>query len=595
MGWATTIMNLFTPSSAIKSAVSTAAKESDSLFERTVETALGRNVIADATPRVGTGTVFSQPTQTRTINDILGPDKFKKFNNPNIKKFANPEFENFSKKFINSEPELLFVCEYFVDGVSIGVLCVWERFPDATHYEVFKKNLFSADAKFERVLFLDSVRLEEETTYYIDYIQKVLGISINQDEIYIMLDTTIKEDRIYEYRIRAARVPKAAAEVDYDFILEGKKLTKEVAVDDVSVNTIFDFAGVTLGSKDLAWTIAVMNETVPYFGRGPFEKPIGSLDLPLNENQDKFIMLANDSQNILKIFNESISLFNLKDTITNLINSLGGLPVDFREAFLDSVDEVAKTFSYDFFKKQIRSKSPVYNLILDVSETANIKKADVTSRLSKLSIALPTDKGSESLSSVEKLTRILAFVNKTFLAVIYAQDDTGKLQEMLEELRSLPTPPDPVAQAVLVAEVPFVVAETINLSNVITANGSDAILSAPPTNTGILTQAIKDVPVSTLIAENIPGANVTPNPATTPVLAAAVATPSATTTATVASVDTSRTVAVATAPATTTTQSTALRLTQESVSAGSVGTAGIKEETVVSSRTISRAGRIFGR
>lgn len=498
MSFAATIIKMVTPSSAIQSAVKTAAKESDSFFESVVKSITGGTVNSVSTPARDTESAFQLPTSTkqfRKINDILGPDKFNKFNNPNLKKHVNPSFENYAKRFINTEPELLFVCEYFVDDASVGLLLVWERMLDATHYEVFKKNLFSERNKFERVLFLDAISLEEETSYYLDYVQNTLGISLNKEEIFIILDTSIKEDRIYEYKIRSARVPKNATEVDYDFVLSGKKLVNEVAVDDVSRNTLFDVAGITLGSKDLAWTISLVNETVPFFGRGPYEKSLGSFDLPTNQDKDKFILMAINNEDVMKIFNESIALFELKETLLNLIASLGGLPVDFREAFMDSVDEIAGTFSYDFFKKEIKTKSPVFSLVLDVAESAENKNFAVTNRLSKLSINLPSETGSESFSSIQKLTKILNFVNKTFLAVLYAQDDTQRLSALLEEIKEFVAPADPVDKAISDLPIDNIqIKAEVAVGSIIDVHGSEIAVAAEPVIVDVATQAIEALP-----------------------------------------------------------------------------------------------------
>ena len=67
--------------------------------------------------------------------------------------------EDFKKleNFSNKQPNLLFVCDYVVEDKSIGSLIVFEQHLDATHYEVFKKNKFDNEPKFERIKLLDLI------------------------------------------------------------------------------------------------------------------------------------------------------------------------------------------------------------------------------------------------------------------------------------------------------------------------------------------------------------------------------------------------------------------------------------------------------
>src|SRR3990167_8045388 len=106
-----------------------------------------------------------------------------------------------SGNFVDLEPKILFITEYIVSDEYVGLLIVWEKYFNATHYEVFKRNVFGFKSNFERILFLDSNSLSEERAHYMDYINNVLGFSsVSESDVYVVLDTFVKQDRIYEYK-----------------------------------------------------------------------------------------------------------------------------------------------------------------------------------------------------------------------------------------------------------------------------------------------------------------------------------------------------------------------------------------------------------
>src|SRR3990167_264945 len=138
-------------------------------------------------------------------------------------------FDRASKNYINSEPQILFISEYNLDDRQAGALLVFEKFFESTHYEVFKRNIFSTNSEFERILFINSKSLEDERKNYISYIKDILGFNnIDENKIFIYHDDELKSDRIYEYKVRAVFVPRTVNEIDYDSILQSKDLLKTI-------------------------------------------------------------------------------------------------------------------------------------------------------------------------------------------------------------------------------------------------------------------------------------------------------------------------------------------------------------------------------
>ncbi len=355
-----------------------------------------------------------------------------------VNRIRNLAFERFAQEFVSSEPEILFTCEYFVEGEVIGCLLVWEKFADATHYEVFKQNIFRENTSFERILFLDTASLTEERVHFADYIKDTLGFNLDPSRYFVILDTSIKKDRVYEYKVTASRVPKNATEVDYDMIMEGKEKVKKLAIDATSSNNIFDFAENTLGSRSLAWILCLLNERLTFFGKGNAAKPIASL---LQNVDEPVILSPNNTNDVMAIVNESILLFGVVPTFEKLISQCNGLTSDYINFFLDSIDVTKVSFSYDKFKSLVKAHSPVFSLILEVS-TSEIDGGKEA--LSKLSISVPSNTGTESLTSIEGITKVFRFVNTIFRDVLFAQDkstlkkiqNVDFVQDTLEDITS---------------------------------------------------------------------------------------------------------------------------------------------------------------
>jgi hypothetical protein len=362
-----------------------------------------------------------------------GIDKFEFISDFSAQKVVPVLGDSFAEKYSNLEPEMLFVAEYVVDDNNIGVLIVWEKLPGSTHYELFKKNVFQNDPKFERILFLDVKSIEEETSNYTEYLKDVIGVGIDENNICVVLDTSIKEDRIYEYKIRAARVPSVPREVEYEYIMKSKNLLKYVTIDETTSSDLFSFTGAILGSNDLAWSVALLNKGIPFFGRSAIEKPINSFSIGRSKEGDRFIFVSENVGDILLIINDSISLFSIKPTFNRLLLSLGGISEDFRNSFLDSIDEPSQEFSFDTFRNSVKSKFPIFNMVLQISNSANIQAKQ---ELSTLSIVVPLDVGSVSLRSIDDVTKVLIFVKKFIIAVLYSQDNSVKIEEIIQTLQA---------------------------------------------------------------------------------------------------------------------------------------------------------------
>ena len=327
-----------------------------------------------------------------------------------------------SGNFVDLEPKILFITEYIVSDEYVGLLIVWEKYFNATHYEVFKRNVFGFKSDFERILFLDSNSLSEERAHYMDYINNVLGFSsVSESDVYIVLDTFVKQDRIYEYKIKANFLPQKASDVDFAASLRGRDLLRSTEIGAGSQN-IFSFSEAVLGNKDLAWILSMSNVNLGFFDRNFSEKPLNEI------LKDKFMLVPKDTNDIMKMINDSIILFGMKQAFSGILTFLKGLSQDVLVIAVNSIDEEKGTFSFDKFKNDIQDVSLVFKLILSSSVS------EKSSELSKISIVVPQDTGSSSISSLENMTKVLNFINKFIIAASYSQDNFDAVKTIIQSV-----------------------------------------------------------------------------------------------------------------------------------------------------------------
>lgn len=417
--------------------------------------------------------------------------RIRNFSTPRVYKYGNEAFSNFSKSFAKNEPELLFVADYIIDGKNYGVLVVWEKFYDSTHYELFKKNTFKAGSAYERILFLDAASLAEESKHYMSYLRDTVGLDIDVNKTYVILDSVVKEDRIYEYKIKASRVPQNVTEVAYESILESRGLSKNIVINELGSLSVYGFAQATLGSRDFAWTVALMNDQVHLFGRAYIDKAMSTMLLNVDANNAKYVTVATNLNNILNIINDSVSLFGLHNTYRQILNTLGGLSPDFIDSFIEATDESRAMFSYDAFKDSIKTKVPNFTVALQIASTNPLLSVFIA----KSAIALPKNTGLETFSSIESITKIFSFVQATYVIALFAQENPD-----LFEVKPEQSVGDQVADKVEGAigedasnAVGSIIDTVINLSkkdqgiskttdsNKISANGSSAALTPQTT------------------------------------------------------------------------------------------------------------------
>jgi len=402
-------------------------------------------------------------------------DKFSQWDSEGLSglsKRVRPQFERKARNYISDEPDILFASEYVVDGKSYGSLICFKRYRDSTHYEIFKRNVFQG-SDFERFLFLDRASLISETEKLIPYVNKALGLKLNRNKVFLVLDHRVKNDRIYEYKIAAARVPAKAKDVDYDLILEVQELLKRATLNSSATIDLRSFAGNTLGSTDLGWVLSTVNETIPLFGRSPTEQPLASVMVnPVIEGNDYIVDVPKNINDVLCVIQESITVFGARNTMVHLVNVLGGLPREFVQSFNNSIDDDANRFSFDIFKQELEEKVSIFRLIFEIAETQD---EDALEELSTMNVQLPNEFGTESVTTVLGLSRIFRFLNDIYLISTYAQEDDTF--ERLVQIRALieinREDEDPVETAVqaqadfLTAEVALATTNEFNLYGVV--------------------------------------------------------------------------------------------------------------------------------
>lgn len=342
-------------------------------------------------------------------------DILKEVSSERVLDIAEREIETEKTKKINrfsqGHPIILFTSDYVIEGENIGALIVFERYFDATHYEVFKQNKFDNEPKFERILFLDAVSLEEETKRFLPFVKDIVGFDLDQNSVFIILDDSIKKDRIYEYFVRAVFVPKDIEDVVYSVIMQNKEMIK--VVEPTPEHTIHSFAVSVFGKEERTWIFSLLNPKLPFFGKITSEIRVSDIQ--------KSVLVPKKVEELVDIIKDAIYLFGAKTTFSHLILNLGAvlsgkvkkksgfLNQDMSEVFIESLDENKGLFSFDHFKQK-------------VSETfSDFKSVPAGS--------LPPDTGNVSFNDLAGITKILWFVKRIDLVVTHAQEDAKEQQQ----------------------------------------------------------------------------------------------------------------------------------------------------------------------
>lgn len=322
------------------------------------------------------------------------------------------------KNFSEKRPNILFICDYVVAEQKIGALIVFEKYFDATHYEIFKDNKFDNDPNFERILFLNVEALKEETKRFLPYVRDILGFELDETTCFIVLDDNIKIDRIYEYFIRAAFVPNDVKEIVHTSIMKSKHQLNTVEVG--STQSVLSLAVSLFSSQQMAWIIALLNPKIPFFGKS-------AIDLKVFDIQ-KMVLIPKDNNDLMKIIKDSIYLFGAKICLSSLVSNLGGLQKqtgilseEIIRVFNDSIDETRGFFSADFFRKKIKETSNAFKLFSDISVSSS--ETEKQKQLFNASVFVPPVTGEISFNDLKNLSDILNLVRSIDYAITYTRDN----------------------------------------------------------------------------------------------------------------------------------------------------------------------------
>lgn len=398
--------------------------------------------------------------------------------------FANPAFtvdpdlteevqRSTLDSFVSRSPKILFTCDYIIDGILIGSLIVWKEDYYATHYEIYKKNAFKED-KFKRICFLNDRALKKERKYYEDYIVNDLGFDeLNFNSVRVFLDTEVKKDRIYEYQIRADRVPRDVQGINFEFILKSNDKTKDIVVNRSSQITLKQMSRNIYGTDVLSWIVALTNLKVDFFGLQSDRVPL--VDYVDFEGQSFTVLAPRNTDDIFRIYSESISLFGFRDTLMKIINYMGGLPDDIQEIVNNSINDKDQVFSFDAFKNGYALNNFVFSDLRDVFASRN-PLSPIALPSGKV-LFLPKNQGTTSVASLSDLTEVVNFINNTYVATLYASEPEALsvIQKLKAESQvAEPTPVEKATQELEDAKENYTSAttsENFNLFEVIGALG----------------------------------------------------------------------------------------------------------------------------
>lgn len=320
--------------------------------------------------------------------------------------------ENYGEIYNTGSPKILFVCEYITDKGYEGNLLVWKKFPGAVEYQIFKKNVFKDKAYFEEIKLADLPFCEEEKLKYADYLVSIGMSGLNFGDIYVFLDSHIKEDRIYEYSLKARRYPTTIDEVSYvDAVVNSKKMLTKTVVDSKSpLRVLSEQVGVP------SWQVVLLNEKMKYFGY-PAIRPA----IYFYEGKQFDLNYPADSSVVLDYYKNNFAKFGL-DAFKGTIRMLGGLPESVQSAAIYNTVDKSNNFYYKSFLNNIKQLTgPFYSNLDSLSQTSTEEWTKGTTvfslLLSELGISLlpAIPREYDNLLTNDGLSRIFSFINSVYL------------------------------------------------------------------------------------------------------------------------------------------------------------------------------------
>ena len=230
-------------------------------------------------------------------------------------------------------PTVFFVCEFVVDKKLKGALLCFEKYFNATHYEIYKRNIFGKSSKFEKILVLDSANLEDETKIHIPYVKNFLQFT--PSNCYIICDLFVKEDRIYEYKVVAGYYPTSS---DIDFAILSEQMDNLNTIlysGNYSINQFLSHTHVETKFQDpyrkaansnytysrrikdewLYSLFCLLNNEVSFFSTDPKKKIKDIQSLVDEDGQTKSIKWVKNLSQLETLIKECFSKFGGKESV----------------------------------------------------------------------------------------------------------------------------------------------------------------------------------------------------------------------------------------------------------------------------------------
>lgn len=358
----------------------------------------------------------------------------------------------FSAVYSGNGPKIMFVSEYIVNNEFKGVLVCWKKYSSSTHYAVWKKNFFSVDkTDFERVIVLSVQDLANETKNFIPYLVNNMGMTSLPDDLIVVLDTNVKKDRVYSYKIKASRVPASPKEVDYHHSLKQHPFAYAQLPIASSTQNIFDFSRVYFGDKSLAWVLCLLNNKLRYFGEDRY-KPIKELV------KDGKILVPSQMVYLSKALFESFAIFADEDVVVDLIDKCGGMNEEFVQIIKDSFDDNSETFDKEYFKNTLTNRFPyladvqskLEPLIKEISDSLSVVAgdslsdklygalSDVVEAASVLEAKTDIKEDKLVIRSLSDLSTLMNYLSAYMNAIVLYQDNnlTDKLIQSVDATKA---------------------------------------------------------------------------------------------------------------------------------------------------------------
>jgi hypothetical protein len=313
---------------------------------------------------------------------------------------------------------------------------------EATHYEIYRKNHVALNSGYEKIGQFTYRQLIEERDRgagqgLLPYVREVLKIDNASDSsLLYFLDTNIKMDSIYSYRIVSVKVCENER-VDYLYALRSAGfldyMTLQQFQSSPSINRLLLWGVRLYGDQRFRWVISLVNKNLDYFGN----RAGRLIDRTTANIASQYVNFINNARYLDKMIKESISKFGAYKTYIHLFEELGGLNQTLFNILQSTGNDAiivdgSNSFNFTRFKERVANEYAIFDLTLKALNVADSQR--VVEQVFGGGVDFPPQEGYVNIADIGGATQVFDFVERIFHLLTVAEGQSEQVSAGLQRI-----------------------------------------------------------------------------------------------------------------------------------------------------------------